>query len=66
MAFRAVIIVWIAVASAADATATLVGFLFGADLFYTFLHQTVFFAFFGQFPVAPFIAACDPVTVGAC
>ena len=65
VAFRAIEIIWVAVAAATDAAATVVRFFFGSDLFFTFLYKAVFSTLLGKLSVAPFIAACNPVTIGA-
>ena len=65
MAFRAVEIIRVAVAAAANAAATLIRFFLGSDLFFTFLHKAVFLTLLGKLSAAPFVAACSPVTISA-
>ncbi len=65
MALRAVEIVRITVAAAADTAAPLIRFLLGSDPFHTFLHKAIFLTFLGKFSAAPFVAACNPVAIGA-
>ena len=65
MALRAVEIVRITVAAATDTSAPLIRLLLGSDPFYPFLHEAIFLALLGKLSAAPFIAACNPVTIGA-
>ena len=65
MALRAVEIVRITIAAAADAAAPLIRFLLGSDPFYTFLNKAIFLTFLGKLSAASFVAACNPVTIGS-
>jgi hypothetical protein len=65
MALRAIEIIRITVAAAADTAATLIRFFLGSHPFYTFLYKAVFLTFLGKLSAAPFVAACNPVTIGA-